>query len=225
MSELERLRDDETTPAALRQALREAATANPPYDAAAGLTRFEARIHAGPTAAARVLPRLALVGAAVAVVVGLAFLAARFATPSHGTLPAAPQPASITTPPPRSTQTAPNPGDATDVPPAIPTTTTIDAPARTAPRAADPLALELRLVAEARRSARTVPTHALALLARADREVGDGVLGREREALRIEALVAVGRGAEASRRAHTFLTTHPDDPLEQRVRAAIDTRP
>lgn len=225
MSELERLRDDEATPTALRQALREAASANPPYDAAAGLARFEANIDAGPTTAARLLPRLALVGAAIAVVVSLSFLASRFAAPIQVAPPAVPPPAPTIAPVPRMTGTVPSPTGAADTPPAVVNTATIETPARSALRAADPLALELRLVVEARRSARSVPARSLALLARADREVGDGVLGREREALRIEALVAVGRVDEASRRAHTFLTTHPGDPLEQRVRAAIDAQP
>jgi len=230
MTEPLRLRDDETAPSALRNALREAATVDPPYDATAGFARFQSSIAAGPRPAGRLLVRVALAGAVLALVAGLALVASRF-IPSTKVVPSVAPPTAPFAPSPAPTlpslsPTPPSPAaSSTEVPPPTPAavggTQGVEAPAPTQMRRGDPLALELRIVVEARQNIRTRPARSLALLARADREVGDGVLGRERETLRVEALAALGRTDEAARRARAFLAAHPGDPLEARVQTAV----
>jgi hypothetical protein len=50
----------------------------------------------------------------------------------------------------------------------------------------------------------------------------DGVLARERDALRVTALCAAGRRAEGQAEAATFLRAHGDSLLAERVRGACD---
>ena len=243
MSDPTPLRDDPSAPDALRDLLNTAASADPHYDGVAGLARLEAAIGAGaagPTSGNPAGPtlavRVAVVGATVALVVGLTLVVARLTPSASRPLPpSAPQSAPSSAPP-----SAPSPSAPPHTPsapaqphsvvaPSAPTQTHDGAPTTSErhaqQRAADPLALELRLVVDARRNTRTAAARALALLDRADREVGEGVLGRERETLRIEALASLGRSAQAERLARAFLAAHPGDPLERRVREAIRAAP
>jgi hypothetical protein len=61
-------------------------------------------------------------------------------------------------------------------------------------------------------------TKTLALLDRAHARFGEGALAQERWVLRIEALWALGRRAEASRSADEFLRVHASSPHASRVR-------
>ncbi len=94
------------------------------------------------------------------------------------------------------------------------------APARRA--SGDTLAIEMRLVAEARRALDAHPTQTLTLLDRADREIGHGTFDEEREALRILALARVERHDRAARLGHAFLAAHPSGLFSERVRQAIE---
>jgi hypothetical protein len=81
---------------------------------------------------------------------------------------------------------------------------------------------EVALVQLARDALRAGDAHgALIYLDRADREIPSGVLGQEREVLRIEALAASGRGAGAAERAKAYLAAHPESPFVDRVRSVI----
>jgi outer membrane protein assembly factor BamD (BamD/ComL family) len=59
---------------------------------------------------------------------------------------------------------------------------------------------------------------ALKLLDDAQRRFGNGVLGEEREALRIEALAHTGNRTQAASRAKAFLSAHPRSPHASDVR-------
>jgi hypothetical protein len=79
--------------------------------------------------------------------------------------------------------------------------------------------LEAARVSEARQALRQGEgITCLDRLAALDREVSGGVLAQERLALRIEALVAVGRRAEARRAAEAFLVRYPESPHAGRIR-------
>ncbi len=73
----------------------------------------------------------------------------------------------------------------------------------------------VRAAREALRSGNGAST--LSLLDAIDREFGGGVLGQEREALRIEALAALGRTTEARVRADVFLKRHPGSAFASSV--------
>ena len=65
---------------------------------------------------------------------------------------------------------------------------------------------------------------ALQLLDHAASRFPQGVLVQEREALRIEALVALGRTGEARARAQAFITAYPNSPHLGRVRPLTNIR-
>jgi hypothetical protein len=62
------------------------------------------------------------------------------------------------------------------------------------------------------------PAAALALIARAERTFGGGVMVQEREVVAIEALSQAGRAGEAKSRAGAFLDRFPDSPHAAHVR-------
>jgi hypothetical protein len=68
------------------------------------------------------------------------------------------------------------------------------------------------------------PARALSLLQRHASEFPQGVLAAERDAERIVALCAVGRGDESRAEADRFLHDHPRSPLAPRVRTACELR-
>lgn len=73
------------------------------------------------------------------------------------------------------------------------------------------LADERTLLAAARADlAASAPRSALTALEEHELRHPDGLLGEERDALRVQALAAAGRGAEAGRRARAFLDRYPD---------------
>jgi hypothetical protein len=81
---------------------------------------------------------------------------------------------------------------------------------------------ESRVIAAARDALRSGRfTSALATLEEARLRYPNGILGQEREALTIEALVAADRRDEAEKRAAAFLHDHPESPHAARVRAVL----
>ena len=77
---------------------------------------------------------------------------------------------------------------------------------------------EIALVASARALLAPDPRSALALLQEGERRFGRGILGEERQALRILALHGLGHSDEAADRAARFLAAHPRSPFADRVR-------
>ncbi len=76
---------------------------------------------------------------------------------------------------------------------------------------------EVDLLEAAARALRAHPGEALRLLDRAARRYPRGTLRQEREVLRIEALIRLGRQRKASRTARRFLTRWPTSALRPRV--------
>jgi hypothetical protein len=95
-------------------------------------------------------------------------------------------------------------------------------PAPEAESLEDRLMREAEMIAEARRVLATDPVRALELTRRIAREFDDAQLVQEREALRIRALVGLGRLEEAQRRAEVYLRRHPRGPHADAVRRAIE---
>lgn len=77
------------------------------------------------------------------------------------------------------------------------------------------------LVGSAQRALRTSPARALALATEHARRFPDGALTQERELIAIEALVSIGRAAEARARGRAFLARWPSSAHAPRVRAIV----
>jgi hypothetical protein len=81
-----------------------------------------------------------------------------------------------------------------------------------------PLAQQLELLKQARSLLRSgQPTEALTVLDRYESELGGTDLRDEAALLRIEALAAQGRAADAEALARRFVVEHPDSPLAERA--------
>jgi hypothetical protein len=94
-------------------------------------------------------------------------------------------------------------------------------PAPSAERNAPPLAEEVRLLKDAQQAVKSGrPAAALAALAEHQRRFPRGQLALERSAVRISALCALGRKAEAQRAAAAFLEHHAGSALAEQVRAS-----
>jgi len=76
---------------------------------------------------------------------------------------------------------------------------------------------EYALLRSARQAIATNPSLALSLTNEHIRRFPKGMLGQEREAIAIEALVRLGRRQEARARAEQFVRAHPDSPYAQRI--------
>ncbi len=88
--------------------------------------------------------------------------------------------------------------------------------------AAEDVAGEIALVAAARRALHSGDTaRAQSLLDQCDARFPRGVLGQEREALRIETLERSGQRAAAAVRAQGFVRRYPDSPLGDRFRSLL----
>ena len=82
---------------------------------------------------------------------------------------------------------------------------------------------ESQLVGSARAMLRAGnATVALQLLDRATSRYPQGVLVQEREALRVEALTALGRTGEALTRAQAFMAAYPKSPHLRRIKASLE---
>lgn len=80
----------------------------------------------------------------------------------------------------------------------------------------DPRA-EITLLQQARRALASAPDQALALTQSHARQFPDGVFREEREALAIEALLALGRHDEAKSRAHSLFERYPQSAYRRRI--------
>jgi len=177
----------------------------PRADRAAIRTKLAASVGAAPVAtiASAKLATLAL--ASLAVVAGVWWLSR--GTP-HGEPPPAPAIEEVVypaTPEPSATEHELAP------PPAAP-----------APTAPAHVPSETELLAKAWQAlARRDGAQALALVAEHQKFHAHGVLAEEREALRIEALVSVGRGGEARALAQRFFAQYPASVHRKRVEAVL----
>jgi len=91
--------------------------------------------------------------------------------------------------------------------------------ARSAPAPdASALAREVRRLAELRAEADADPARALDAVERDGRDFRGGALGEDREAIAIDALVALGRTDEAKRRASAFVAAYPRSTHAKRMR-------
>jgi hypothetical protein len=118
-----------------------------------------------------------------------------------------------------------HPGRDEQAPPGGSATATFDGVGTKVPGAnedAQTARAEARLVGVAREALQHGdPGRALVVLEDTQRRFPDGILLREREALSISALAAVGRKAEAASRASIFLRAFPNSPHAERVLAAL----
>jgi len=80
---------------------------------------------------------------------------------------------------------------------------------------------EAALLLEARQALVTSPARALFLAQEHLRRYPHGILDQEREALTIEALVALGKVDEARARARAFERTYPASPHRARIEHAL----
>jgi len=93
-------------------------------------------------------------------------------------------------------------------------------------KAADELAQELALVDKARSALRSGnAAGALDLVSRYERSYKRPRFRPEASALRIEALIALGRRAEAAQLARMFMANHPGHPLTVRLREFLGEAP
>lgn len=80
---------------------------------------------------------------------------------------------------------------------------------------------EYRLLRAARDAVERDPARALSLVAQHARSFPKGMLGQEREAIAINALIRLGRMAEARERGSRFVRAYPGSPHAKRIEAAI----
>jgi hypothetical protein len=86
----------------------------------------------------------------------------------------------------------------------------------------DPFVTERSLLDRARTALeRDDPTRALRLAEEHERRFPEGLLGQEREAIAISALVVLGRNADARARAADFRRRFPDSILRRSIEAAL----
>ncbi len=93
-------------------------------------------------------------------------------------------------------------------------------PAAAAAQRPDPEA-ELALISNAAHALPRDPEQALGLLVEHARRFPRGLLCEERDGLRIDALLALQRDAQAKRAAHTFLLRYPSSPQGPRLRRLL----
>lgn len=84
---------------------------------------------------------------------------------------------------------------------------------------------EIALLQQARRALASAPAQALALTQSHARLFPDGTFREEREALAVEALLALGRHAEANARAHALLERYPQSAYRRRIERLLAGAP
>jgi hypothetical protein len=98
----------------------------------------------------------------------------------------------------------------------------VDGGTRPPPGKATPsTGLEMRLLTSAQDAMSTDPAKALALCEDHARRFPTGLLVEEREALAIQALLALGRTDDAKKRADAFYAKFPDSPLTRRIQGLM----
>lgn len=225
-AEPRRLLDDPTIDRGLRETLRRASEHPPPLDPG-GLTRLEAATAAGGAGAGAIVAGLAAIGLVTGGAIWLTQGAVERPPQARASREeAAPIAAPILEPSAPAPEIAPRDTAPAIAPEAVrePSALAIDRTAR-APRdpAADEdaLAREMSQLAMARRILWSDPARALTLLEDGRRRYRDSMFGEERAALRVLALVGLGRDLEARRAGEHFLVEHPRSPFAERVRRAI----
>ncbi|MEY2931478.1 MAG: hypothetical protein RL033_2227, partial [Pseudomonadota bacterium] len=147
----------------------------------------------------------------------------RLPVPTVTTLPRAPTSAPTNAPsasPPNTEPAAAPHAPSTPVRAAVPHATTSKAPPAkpSASARSVPLGQQLEQLKQARSLLRSgQPAEALTVLDRYEQELGATALRDEAALLRIEALAAQGRAAEAAALARRFVVEHPDSPLAERA--------
>jgi len=154
---------------------------------------------------------------------------------SEGPTPAEPAPASSTSPPPDpgTPDPAASPPSAVAPPPLSDSPTPSARPsswhpleggaAPRMPKGAQNMAPELRLLTEAQINLHSDPAKSLALCNDHAKLYPKGDLAQERETVAIAALVALGRTADAQRRADAFKATYPDSPNIRRIETLLSS--
>ncbi len=99
----------------------------------------------------------------------------------------------------------------------------VDSPGAREPTTDESVAREVALLGRARAALTADPAEALLLTRQGQREFPRGVLGEEREAIAVLALVRLGQRAEGAARGQEFLTRYPNGPFTERVRLALGT--
>lgn len=95
------------------------------------------------------------------------------------------------------------------------------APPKAAPNVTEASSDEYKLLRAARSALDREPARALALTGQHAREFPKGMLGQEREAIAINALIRLGRMGEARERGARFIRAYPGSPHSKRIEAAI----
>jgi hypothetical protein len=98
-----------------------------------------------------------------------------------------------------------------------------DSPGASEPTTDESVAREVALLGRARAALTGDPAQALALTREGQRDFPRGVLGEEREAIAVLALVRLGRRSEGAARGQAFLSRFPHGPFTERVRVALGT--
>jgi hypothetical protein len=137
-----------------------------------------------------------------------------------GIAPAASEPTATAHAVPSATTAAPavTASDAAPNAPASASTTSVPAHAVTpSPSASSPTRSEIEILRDAQAALGGSPAKALALAAEHERGYPNGSLGQEREMIRIQALLALGRKDEARARAARFEAAHPGSAYATRL--------
>ncbi len=113
---------------------------------------------------------------------------------------------------------APTPSEPVVAPPsAAPVTSAAPTAPVPTPHASAVARPEIEILRDAQAAAASSPARALALADEHERSYPNGSLGQEREMIRIQALVALGRKSEARARAARFRASHPGSAYAQRI--------
>jgi hypothetical protein len=99
----------------------------------------------------------------------------------------------------------------------------VDSPGAREQTSDESVAREVALLGRARAALTSDPAEALLLTREGQRDFPRGVLGEEREAIAVLALVRLGQRAEGAARGQEFLTRYPNGPFTERVRLALGT--
>ena len=245
---------DSTTDDALRGDLRAVAALDVGYDVQAGAARFDAAIAAGTAGSAGGTVAAAKTGlgwlVAVGIVAGGGLVVALSGEPSPRTTTTTREPSAPTEParrhdreptapaiaPPSTIEhdDAPTTEPAVTAPPRedsepkkrVPNRAQDRDPAAPQVAAEDALAREMQATHAAKRALAKDPARALALAEAADAEFPRGSFAPDREGIAILALFALGRDAQATTRARSFLAAHPKGTYADSIRAVLgDEKP
>jgi hypothetical protein len=241
--------EDPDAPELVRDQLQRALSVDPPpFDASAGLARFETAAQAagasgtaagaGTSTLQLVVLGAVLVGASVATWLSLS-------APIEPPVASAPavQPETVVMvqddpEPPQEPAVVPDEHPAThdggeEDAPARDPTTEAPSPKAQANKATnagktaadegpdDSVRREIEALARARKALAADPKRALALVNEADREFHNGMFAEERAAIRVMALASLGKKDDAKRRAQKFLQRYPSSNFADRVRKAV----